>query len=63
MGLFFRGLPRPLTSSEGKSYCLSIQIHFGQCYAFTFWEQFGEGPFLFQNGCAPVHKGPKYIVE
>jgi len=22
----------------------------------TLWEQFGEGPFLFQHDCAPVHK-------
>jgi len=22
----------------------------------TFWKQFGDGPFLFQHDCAPVHK-------
>ena len=22
----------------------------------TLWEQFGDGPFLFQHDCAPVHK-------
>lgn len=22
----------------------------------TLWEQFGDGPFLFQRDCAPVHK-------
>jgi len=22
----------------------------------TLWGQFGEGPVLFQHGCAPVHK-------
>ena len=24
----------------------------------TLWEQFGEGSFLFQHGCGPVHKVP-----
>ena len=28
----------------------------GSCLAATMWEQFGDGPFLFQEGCTPVHK-------
>ncbi len=48
MGLFFRGWARPLTSSEGKPLCFIIPRQFWQCYASKFWEQFVEGPFLFQ---------------
>ena len=32
----------------------------------TLWQQFGEGPFLFQNDNAPVHKArsiQKWFVE
>ncbi len=56
MGLFFRSWAWPLSSSERNSECFSIPRDFGQFHAPTLWEQFGDGPFLFQHDCAPVHK-------
>lgn len=35
----------PAASSSADIFMLS-----------TLWEQFGDGPFLFQRDCAPVHK-------
>ena len=55
MGLFFRSWAWPLNSSERNSECFSIPRDFGQ-FLPTLWEQFGDGPFLFQHDCAPVHK-------
>ena len=28
----------------------------------TLWEQFGDGPFLFQHDCAPVHKAKSIMT-
>ncbi|KAK3537480.1 hypothetical protein QTP70_012106 [Hemibagrus guttatus] len=29
----------------------------------TLWEQFGDGPFLFQHDCTPVHKARGTLVQ
>ncbi len=50
MGLFFMGWARLLTSA--------YQVIFGQYYASNF-EQFNEGPYLFQLDCAPVPRWKK----
>jgi len=52
VGLFFRSWALPLSSSERNSECFSIP----RDVALTLWKQFGDGPFLFQHDCAPVHK-------
>uniref|UniRef100_A0A0E9W3S7 Tc1-like transposase DDE domain-containing protein n=1 Tax=Anguilla anguilla TaxID=7936 RepID=A0A0E9W3S7_ANGAN len=52
---FFMVWDRPFSSSEGKSKCYSKQWHSRELYP-TFWQQFGEGLFLFQHDNTPVHK-------
>jgi len=55
-GVVVQELGLALSSSERNSECFSIARDFGQFMLPTLWKQFGDGPFLFQHDCAPVHK-------
>jgi len=41
---------------KGKHYALTYQGILDNAMLPTLWEEFREGPFLFQHDCAPVHK-------
>ena len=55
VGLLFRRWAWPLSSSEGNS-ASAYQDILGNFMLPTLWQQFGDGPFLFQHDCPPVHK-------
>ena len=55
--------PVPAWQCAAKAYCYSIKLH---SVLPTLWQQFGEGPFLFQHDIDPVHKArliQKWFVE
>ena len=47
------GLLVPVKGTKASSY----QDMLDNFMIPTLWEQFGDSAFLFQHGCAPVHKG------
>ena len=46
----------PLVPEKGTLSALVYQELLDNSMLPTLWEQFGDGPFLFQHDCAPVHK-------
>ncbi|XP_041640964.1 growth hormone-regulated TBC protein 1-A isoform X2 [Cheilinus undulatus] len=56
MRLFFRVWAWPLISRERQTYALAYQDFLDNAMLPTLWQQFEEGPFLFQHDCNPVHK-------
>ena len=46
----------PLVPVNGALKASSYQDILENFMLPTLWEQFGDGPFLFQHGCTPVHK-------
>lgn len=46
----------PLVPVKGNLNASSYQVILDNSMLPTLWKQFGEGPFLFQHDCAPVHK-------
>lgn len=56
MVLFFRSCAWPLSPSERNSKCSAYQNILDNFTLPTLWEKFGDGSFLFQHGCARVHK-------
>ena len=56
MELFFRSWAWPLSSVKGTLNASAYQEMLDNSMPPTLWAQFGDGPFLFQHDCAPVHK-------
>ena len=46
----------PLVPVKGTLNASAYQVILDNSMLPTLWEQFGDGPFLFQHDCAPVHK-------
>ena len=46
----------PLVPVKGTVNASAYQCILDNFMLLTLWEQFGDGPFLFQHDCAPVHK-------
>lgn len=51
----FHALCKPLISIESKLYCYSIQGYLENVRP-ALWQQFGEGPLLFQHDSASLYK-------
>ena len=53
---FFSSWSWPLVPVKGTLNISAYQEMLDNSMPPTLWEQFGDGPFLFQHDCAPVHK-------
>jgi hypothetical protein len=58
LGLFFMVQASPLSSSEGMTFNDILD----DSVLPTLWEQFMEGPFLFQHDIAPMRKAHTEMV-
>ena len=47
----------PLVPVKGSLKVSVYQDILDNVILLTLWEQFGDGPFLFQHDCVPVHNG------
>ena len=46
----------PLVPMKGSLKASSYQVILDNFMLLTLWEEFGDGPSLFQHDCPPVHK-------